>query len=132
MRLLKSYGQLGMDRKKKAEIMEVRSVMWDLFGMDLRGKNGNGKRKRINKDWGFSFSALASALSLSFLVVMMVSGGAKDRLILENASCSLDFPLLFFFFFSTFSNYLQVFNSLLTILLKQNHSSFLVFFSFFR
>lgn len=132
MRLLKSYGQLGMDRKKKAEIMEVRSVMWDLFGMDLRGKNGNGKRKRMNKDWGFSFSALASALSLSFLVVMMVSGGAKDRLILidGNASCSLDFPL--FFFSPTFSNYLQVFNSLLTILLKQNHSSFLVFFSFFR
>lgn len=133
MRLLKSYGQLGMDRKKKAEIIEVRSVMWDLFAMDLRGKNGNGKRKRINKDWGFSFSALASALSLSFLVVMMESCGAKDRLILENASCSLDFPLFVFFFFSpTFSNYLQVFNSLLTILLKQNHSSFLVFFSFFR
>lgn len=103
MRLLKSYGQLGMDRKKKAEIMEVRSVMWDLFGMDLRGKNGNGKRKRMNKDWGFSFSALASALSLSFLVVMMESGGAWDRLILidGNASCSLDF-LLFFFFFPHF------------------------------
>lgn len=108
-----------------------RLLKLEVFGMDLRGKNGNGKRKRINKDWGFSFSALASALSLSFLVVMMVSGGAKDRLILidGNASCSLDFP---FFFFSTFSNYLQVFNSLLTILLKQNHSSFLVFFSFFR
>lgn len=69
-----------MDRKKKPEIIEVRSVMWDFIWNGSEGKKLE-KEKGLTKIGVFLF-ALASALSLSFLVVMMESGGVKDRLIL--------------------------------------------------
>lgn len=65
------------------------------------GEKWKWEKKKDKQKLGFFFFCfiIASALSLSFLVVMMECGGAKGRLIFidGNASCSLDFPLFFFF-----------------------------------